>query len=278
LGDSVQPSLTRVASASPEPVVAWVDETLRRDRGIVVAFSERSGGASAAPFTSLNLAAHVGDDPAAVDANRTRFAAALGMGALRDRLTFAEQVHGAATTVIDSALAGAGAYAQGGPVAIAQCDALITFEPDVPLVLCFADCVPVVLVAPGPAVAVVHAGWRGALASLPGAVAERLAVEAGCGCSDLLAYVGPHIGACHYQTSAEILSQFTNAFGTLARAASGGLDLDAAVTASLERAGVAPCSIARLGACTAETTDRFYSYRAEGGSTGRHAALVCIPS
>jgi len=74
------------------------------------------------------------------------------------------------------------------------------------------------------------------------------------------------------------MSQFVNSFGTFARAESGGLDLDAVVTASLDRAGVTPCNIARLGSCTAETTDRFYSYRAEGGNTGRHSALACILS
>jgi copper oxidase (laccase) domain-containing protein len=146
----------------------------------------------------------------------------------------------------------------------------------VPLALCFADCVPVILVAPGPVVAVVHAGWRGALASLPGQAVARVVVEAGCESSQVRAYIGAHIGHCHYQVSAEIMSQFTNAFGTVARARTGGLDLDAVVTASLTSAGVDSCNIARLGICTAEATDRFFSYRASGGVTGRHAALACI--
>ena len=74
------------------------------------------------------------------------------------------------------------------------------------------------------------------------------------------------------------MSQFCNTFGTVARAVSGGLDLDAVVTASLVDAGVAPCSIARLGTCSAEATDRFFSYRAEDGRTGRHAAFACVLS
>jgi hypothetical protein len=88
----------------------------------------------------------------------------------------------------------------------------------------------------------------------------------------------PHIGPCHYQVSDEIMSHFVNGFGTVARAESGGLDLGFVVAASLESAGVDPCNIVRLGVCTAEMTDRFYSYRAEAGLTGRHGAFACILS
>ena len=178
--------------------------------------------------------------------------------------------------VVDDEGAGSGAFAAADRRPVPQTDALATCKPGVPLAMCFADCVPIVLVAPGPWVAVVHAGWRGALASLPGLAATALAEKAGCATARVAAYIGPHVGACHYEVAPEIMSQFVNAFGTVARADSGGLDLDAVVSASLDHAGVAPCSIARLGVCTSEATDRFFSYRAEGGVTGRHAALACV--
>jgi YfiH family protein len=263
-------------SDSSDPVRSWTDEALARDSNVVVAFSERGGGVSSAPFDSLNLAAHVGDDPAAVDENRRLLLGALGLERFRERLTMAEQVHGQRIALVDAEMAGSGASARGGVPPVAQTDALITREYGVPLALCFADCVPVILVAPGPAVAVVHAGWRGALDSLPGKAVGQLVALAGCDASEVRAYIGPHILSCHYEVSSETVSQFVNTFGTLARASSGGLDLDAAVSVSLDRAGVAPCSIARLGSCTAETTDRFFSYRAEGGRTGRHSAVACI--
>jgi copper oxidase (laccase) domain-containing protein len=91
-----------------------------------------------------------------------------------------------------------------------------------------------------------------------------------------MAYIGPHIAACHYEVDVTVMSQFVDTFGSRARADSGGLDLEAAVTASLTDAGVAAYNIACLGVCTAEATDRFYSYRAEQGLTGRHSALACI--
>jgi copper oxidase (laccase) domain-containing protein len=122
----------------------------------------------------------------------------------------------------------------------------------------------------------VHAGWRGALVGIAGKAARELASEAECDTDLLRAYIGPHIGACHYEVGSEIMSQFVNVFGTFARADSGGLDLGSVVAVSLIDAGVDPCNIASLGECTAETTDRFYSYRAEAGLTGRHGALACV--
>jgi len=255
----------------------WTDAALAAD-GVVIAFSERSGGASSGAFASLNLAAHVGDDPARVDENRTRLLSACGLDALASRLVTAEQVHGERVAFVADAHAGAGAFASGGRPPIGAADALVTAERDVPLLLCFADCVPVIVAAPGPVVGVAHAGWRGALAGIPGSTVRAVAEQASCEPCEVVAYVGAHIGACHYQVADDLLSQFVNTFGTLARAESGGLDLGRVVAASLTHAGVDPCRIASLGTCTAETTDRFYSHRAEAGLTGRHGALVCIPS
>ncbi len=258
------------------------------EAGVLLAFAERLGGVSVGPYASLNLAGHVGDDPRAVDENRERLLDALGLGRLRGRLTTAEQVHGDGTAVIGEGdtLPGSGAFADNtrttGVPPVPRTDALLVSAPEIPVLLCFADCVPIILVvteddAPaGPAAGVVHAGWAGALAGLPGLAARRLAQLSGCDPSRIRAYVGAHIGPCHYQVSAEIISQFVNTFGTVARAESGGLDLGAAVSASLTDAGVDPCSITSLGTCTAEATDRFFSYRAEGGLTGRHGAVVCI--
>jgi copper oxidase (laccase) domain-containing protein len=127
---------------------------------------------------------------------------------------------------------------------------------------------------PARAVAVVHAGWRGALARVPGAAAVKLSRAAGCGTDQLTAYIGPHIGPCHYEVGGDLASQFVNAFGSIA-AAQGRLDLGAVVTESLSEVGLPLSSIVRMDVCTAERTDAFYSYRAER-ATGRHGALACI--
>jgi len=268
--------MRRLDVVSRDGVSVWTDSQLTDEMGVVVAFSERGGGVSEAPFAGLNLASHVEDDPDAVDTNRSRLLGALGLSLFRDRLTVPEQVHGSAIGVVGDPTAGSGAFAVSGRAPVPATDALVTTLEATPLMLCFADCVPVILVAPGPTVAVVHAGWRGALANLPGTTARAVARIAGGETSQLLAYIGPHIRACHYEVDVKTMSHFVNTFGTLARADSGGLNLEAAVTASLTDAGVATCRIASLGVCTAEATDRFFSYRAEQGLTGRHAALACI--
>ena len=267
------PTLARATSGE---VHWWFDPALEKQAGVVVAFSERGGGTSEPPFASLNLAGHVGDDANHVNANRDLLLDALGLSGARVRLTMSEQIHGDNVAEVGESRAGLGAFVECGPGPLPATDALFTALPVTPVALCFADCVPVVLVTPGPVVAVVHAGWLGALASLPGTTVSAIARAAACDGSDVSAYIGAHIGACHYQVDATRMSQFVNAFGTVARAESGCLDLDAVVTASLQSAGVASCNIARLGTCTAEATDRFFSYRAEGGVTGRHAALACI--
>ncbi len=268
--------LPTLVLASEDGILWQEDPNLRTTSGVVIAFSERTGGVSGPPFTGLNLGHHVGDDPHAVDENRSLFLRALGLGSMTGRLVVADQVHGLGISVITDADAGRGASAMGGPGPVSSTDAMITAAPGVPLLMCFADCVPVLLVAPGPAVAVVHAGWRGALGKLPGTTARRLAEYAGCEAGALTAYVGTHICPSHYEVSTEIMSQFFNAFGTVARADSRGLDLGAVVRADLVEAGVPSCSIASLGLCTAEETGRYFSHRAERGHTGRHGALACI--
>jgi polyphenol oxidase len=271
----ILPSLTVLDS---DGVRVHHDAALLERSGIVVGFSERVGGVSHEPYASLNLAAHVGDVPEAVDENRRRLLSVLGIERMRPRLSLAEQVHGEAIADVDGGSAGSGAFASdpGGRPPVAGVDALVTSAVDVPLLLCFADCVPVVLVAEGPirSVSVVHAGWRGALAALPGKSATDLARTAGCTPSDILAYVGPHIGACHYEVGYDVLSRFLSRFVNMPSAASA-VDLGWVVDASLGEAGVPVENRYHMETCTAESSAAFYSHRTEG-VTGRHGALAAI--
>lgn len=263
-----------VRREAPTGVAVWIDPDLAK-AGVLVAFSERVGGSSASPYDALNLAAHVGDEQQAVDKNRDALFDALGIPALRQRLVTAEQVHGERIYEVLAHDAGAGAYTRGRPP-VAGTDALMTGVPGIPLLLLYADCVPVVLVAPPPnaAVCVVHAGWRGALAGLAGRAAKSLGKLSGRPMSELSAYLGAHIGACCYEVSEDLLSHFRNAFDTIG-AVDGGLDLAAAVRQSLTQAGLCETGIAELGVCTRDHTDRFFSYRA-APITGRHGALAVI--
>ncbi len=262
-----------LARIETHEVAVHTDAELRATSGIVVAFTERTGGASAVPYATLNLAAHVGDDPSAVDDNRRRILTALDADAFAARLTTAEQVHGTTITRVTSANAGCGARAFDGTGPLSETDALWTTEPGVPLMLFFADCVPVILVSESPrAVAVVHAGWRGAHAGIVGDAVRLL--DSALDGARITAYIGPHIGECCYEVDPLLVSQFANMFVTIPRA-SDRLDLAAAVAEDLDRAGVSRERQWHLGICTAHNTDRFYSYRAEG-RTGRHCAFALL--
>jgi YfiH family protein len=275
------PHVPELMSATNDGVTVLTDAGLRESHGIVVAFTQRIGGRSRPPYGTLNMASHVGDNAACVDDNRSTLLESLGIEPLRSRLTMAEQVHGLVVREVAGASVGMGAYARASEAPpLPGTDALITVEHDVPLMLCFADCVPVVLVAVAPVrgVAVVHAGWRGALGRLPGSAAGRLAHLAGCETSDLFAYVGPRIGPCHYPVSDDLISrfvsQFPNSAGTIA-AAQDRLDLGAVVSATLSEVGVPGGHLFVTDVCTAESTEKYFSYRAEG-VTGRHGALAAI--
>lgn len=241
--------------------------------GVGIAFTERIGGVSQGCYASLDLAGHVGDVPERVDRNRELLLESVGIGPLIDNLTTAEQVHGTSVREVDRKTAGSGALVQAGRPPLPGTDAMWTRERGVPLLMFYADCVPVILVRPSiPAIAVVHAGWRGAAAGVAGIAARALGALQGA--DDITAFVGPHVGACCYEVGPEVVSHFDPAFATIAEV-SPHVDLGAAVAADLERSGVPRGRQWHLGICTAHSTDRFYSHRADG-QTGRHGALAVI--
>ena len=236
--------------------------------GVTFCFTERTGGVSQEPYSSLNLGAKGGDDLAHVRENRRRVLAALGAEDLLDALVIPAQVHGDTVAVIRDSQAPLPPEIESGA------DAVVCSVCDVPVMLLFADCVPVVLVAPG-AFAVAHSGWRGTLAGIAGKTARVLAQTAGCATTEVAAYIGPHISASAYEVSGELLGHFEERFGTCACGIlERHLCLEGCVRASLVEAGVPDAQIVDAGLCTATLTDRFFSHRAEHGLTGRHAAVA----
>jgi YfiH family protein len=223
--------------------------------------TSRSGGASAAPYASFNLGLHVGDDPKAVHANRSRLARATGLGP--DRLVWMEQVHGSAVAVVDGPR----------PDPVPQTDGLLTTTPGLALVVLVADCVPVLLASPG-AVGAVHAGRAGAAAGVvPAAVAALVGLGSDLAATDAL--LGPAIcGGC-YQVPASMRDEVEAALpgsATTTRAGAPGLDLRAGLARQLTAHGVARVVIDSR--CTAEDPELF-SHRRDG-VTGRQAGVIWL--
>ena len=244
-----------------------------RPGGVTFAFTERTGGVSTGDYASLNLGSRCGDDPSAVGENRRRALAALGCANLLDRLVSPRQVHGDSVVVVcdgsDDAVEAAQAEAEAGA------DAVVCLAKDVPVLLNFADCVPVVLAAPG-AFAVAHSGWRGTYARIAAKALGILSEEAGCSPRDVSCYIGPHIRGCDYEVSQELLDMFVAEFGESVDAGCRRLDLARAITMALTDAGASPEAIVVCEDSTATNTDRFFSYRAEKGRCGRHGAMAVL--
>ena len=260
--------LTRIARGS-SALVGRVDGHVR------FGFTERTGGVSAGPYASLNLGAHVGDDPDAVAENRRRALALLGAAQLGQRLLVPSQVHGDRVVVVDDAAAADLASVRADIVRGA--DAVVCTAADVPVLLCFADCVPVVLVTKS-AFAVIHSGWKGTYAGIAGKAASTLAQVSGASVSSIRAFIGPHILGDEYEVSEELMGRFHDRFGPCCATSSEPrmLDLSACIARSLGDAGVPAGNIHDTGLSTVRLADRFYSYRREGGVCGRHGALAVM--
>jgi len=218
----------------------------------------RRGGASRPPFDSLNLAEHVGDDPDAVRRNRAALQRALALPAPPQWL---QQTH--SNRVIRLPQAGD-----------RRADAVVTDSPGVVLAILTADCVPVLLCAAGGTrIAAVHAGWRGLVAGILENTLGMLDHDP----ADLLAWLGPHIGATAYEVGDDVreaclvhLPGAASAFSPNTRGR-WQCNLNDLVHMALRRAGVGHIDTA--GRCTYSEADRFYSYR-QVPRTGRMATLI----
>ena len=235
--------------------------------GVRLGFTTRHGGASQGAFSSLNLSTYVGDAPEHVQANRRKVLAALGAQAAEGRLIVPKQVHGSEVLVADDVACTQQLAAQGA-------DAIVCARAGVPVLLTFADCVPVILVAPGGAFSVVHSGWRGTYAGIAGKALGVLSGVAGCAPQECNAYIGPHIGPCCYEVDGELLALFCERYGQVCNADASHLKLEAAVRLSLLSAGANAQRIASAGICTSCNTEQYFSHRAEDGHTGRHGAVA----
>ena len=262
----------------------WLVPDWPAPTGVKAVFTTRAGGVSKPPFDSLNLGRPLPDAPGAVDTNRTRLKAALGVAPI-----FMSQVHGVETVVLTRPPAP-------GAAAI-EADACVSANPRVVCTVRVADCLPVLLTdTQGRVVAAVHAGWRG----LASGVLERnfrcfedLALRHAAPNADgpvasrTLAWLGPCIGPLAFEVGPEVRAAFlavdASAAPCFSPMGSGNwlADLPALARVRLRAMGVSRIygNDGSAPWCTVNNPSRFFSHRRDSvalGGSGRMAACIWI--
>lgn len=241
---------------------AWRDDA----PGLVRAFTDRHDGRSLAPFAGLNLGAHVGDDPADVQANRALVEEATGLP-----LVLADQVHGTDVVHVTQEVLGG---PRTGTGAVATADALVTDLPGIALGVLVADCTPVLLHdAAGPLVGAAHAGRPGMVG---GVVPNLVAAMRDLGAGDLRATVGPSVCGRCYEVPADMRAAAARVSPPSAAVTWTGtpaIDVATGVVDQLQGLGV---PVEWVPGCAREDAALF-SYRRDG-RTGRFAGLVGRPA
>ena len=233
--------------------------------GVHAFCSERSGGVSAAPWDTLNLGDHVGDDPVAVLENRRRLALEL-----QARPVFLKQVHGRGVVRLTPQTPDG-----------TEADACWTSERGLACTMMVADCLPVLLAArSGAAVGAAHCGWRGLAGGVLEALWEAMRAEAGQA-GEVLAWLGPCIGPEAFEVGPEVreafLAQDAGASGAFRPHGEGKFlaDLPALARRRLAALGITAVqgNDGSPGWCTVANPSRFFSHRRDRVS-GRFAAAV----
>ncbi|MBI4534414.1 MAG: peptidoglycan editing factor PgeF [Candidatus Melainabacteria bacterium] len=236
--------------------------------GLTHAFTTRLGGSSEAPLDSFNLGRHWPDDASRQDAtaNRARLCSVLGLNF--GHLVVPGQVHSTNISWVSQ------------PENLPDVDGIATVTPDMPVLLHYADCVPIILFDTyTKALAVLHAGWRGTAGGIATKAVRLISQVLNTTAEHMLAAIGPAIGSCCYPTSLEISNQLVASVNQ-----PDGLiawhnnrphpDLKALNAMQLIEAGLPKVDIASY--CTACQSELFYSHRQSKGLTGRQGAIASL--
>ncbi len=244
----------------------WIIPNWPAPRNVRSLFTTRAGGVSTGNngnYASLNLGEHVKDNWADVECNR-----AILSRYLPSEPKWLKQVHGTFPICIEDTT-----------VAIPEGDAVFSRQRGVVCAIMVADCLPIFLCdKAGTTVGIVHAGWRG----LAGGVIEQSIAAMRVDPNQLMAWLGPAIGPCHFEVGADVFDAFVN-HGTQATEAfvpSQTLHekkwlANIFLLARQRLSSIGVTEISGGGVCTFSDRTRFFSYRRDG-ETGRMAALVWL--
>jgi polyphenol oxidase len=236
----------------------WLEADWPAPSGVRAISTWRVGGVSTAPYASLNLGDHVGDQHPAVQENRDRLTQALNLPSEPRWLT---QVHGINVMNLDAPLPG-------------PADAAFTTQAGRVCAILTADCLPVMFTtAAGDRVGAAHAGWRG----LAQGVLEALVQAMDAPASQLLVWLGPAIGPKHFEVGEDVREEFVKQdHGAASAFTPNERQRFMADLPELARRRLRAAGVSRLfggGECTHANLEHYFSHRRDG-TTGRQATLI----
>lgn len=227
-----------------------------------LAQSTRQGEDAAAPF-DFNLGYNLGDDDARVTTNIARFAERLDLNP--EDLAFMNQVHGATIREISEA----GVYD--------DTDAMITTQAGIGLTVRTADCVPVMLYAPGEhLIAAIHAGWRGTAEHIVQKTTEMVLAKYHVEPATLYAFVGAAAASCCYEVGDEVAALFPEGWVIREDGKQPHLDLKGLNVHQLEEAGLPIENIDMDQHCSIHDRMLLHSYRRDGDRSGRMLTTIVL--
>jgi len=237
--------------------------------GLLHGFMGRRGGKSVGRYAGLNVSYRVGDDNQVVSQNVCDMKAAIGIH--DGKIVTMKQMHGDnIVEVTDKKIKEAG-----------EADAMVTAESGVYLGVLTADCVPLLFIAPKERIAAaVHAGWRGTLAGIAAKTVTHFKNRYGVDASDLEVALGPSIRVCCYEVNDDVAAPLMKRWGALTTPSIAMKDGKPHINLSrlnrdiLRAAGVPGTQLFQIGPCTRCAAEDFFSYRRDGGETGRQISVV----
>lgn len=242
---------------------------LLRSQSLLACFTTRYGGTSHAPYSSNNLAFHVGDNRESVLQNHDLLAESLGY--TRSRLIHMRQIHSDQIVIIDETH-----HFDTPP----ECDALITNGTNIPLMVMSADCTPILIYDKhNRAIGAVHAGRAGALNEILPKTLRAMAKEYGTTADDVVVLLGPSIHGCCYEINEKIADEvFVKGYADSLHKEDKRvfLDVNTILLNQLETLGIKKENIEISDACTSCNNETYFSYRADAQQTGRIAGIIML--
>ena len=240
------------------------------------AISQRDGGISKAPYSSLNLGLNTGDTQENIYSNHVALSKAMQFDL--PTLVSSHQVHGSNIIIADRN------FSRQTPSRLVYTfygyDALLTDRPGITLIIRVADCVPVILFDPKKNVlALIHAGWKGTMEGITAKTIRKMTSGYGSSAGDIRAGIGPSIGKCCFSVQNNVAGQFaakvSGPESFMTKESDGvHIDLWEANRQQLISQGCPGENIEIAEICTSCNSHLFFSHRREKGKTGRFALVA----